>query len=30
MSKAAMKRGKPAAGAVAAAEASVMKKPDGD
>ena len=30
MSKAAMKRGKSAAGAVAAAEASVMKKPDGD
>ena len=29
MSKAAMKRGKPGAGAVAA-EASVMKKPDGD
>ena len=30
MSKATMKRGKAAAGAVAAAEASVMKKPDGD
>ena len=30
MSKATMKRGKSAAGAVATADASVMKKPDGD
>ena len=30
MSKVTMKRGKSAAGAIAAAEASVMKKPDGD